>query len=82
MGTRPSAKKKVAASGLFFTLAKELQISAVVAAKCGAKNLKEEHDQALELQKRADLRRKQAEHEMRVENAKEEYKKAWDLIDV
>ena len=45
-GTRPSAKKKVAASGLFFTLAKELQISAVVAAKCGAKKLKEEHDQA------------------------------------
>ena len=81
-GTRPSAKKKVAASGLFFTLAKELQISAVVAAKCGAKNLKEEHDQALELQKRADLRRKQAEHEMRVENAKEEYIKAWDLIEV
>ena len=57
-------------------------MSAVVAAKRGAKNLKKEHDQALELQKRADLRRKQAEQEKRVKNAQEDYIKAWDLIEI
>ena len=60
-GTKPSAKKDATHSGLFFTLPKELQISAVMAAKRGSKNLKKEHDQALESQKRADLARKQAE---------------------
>ncbi len=81
-GNRPSANKEAASSGLFFTLPKQLQISAVVAAKCGAKNLKKEHDDALELQKKADLKRKQAEQERRVEKAKEEYIKAWDLIEI
>jgi hypothetical protein len=63
-------------SGLCFTIRKELQISAVVVAKRGAKNLKKEHGDALEIQKKADLKRKQAEQERRVEKAKEEYIKA------
>ena len=44
--------------------------------------MKKEHDDALELQKKADLKRKQAEQERRVEKAKEEYIKAWDLIEI
>eukprot|EP00956_Cyclotella_meneghiniana_P008423 scaffold11328_cov66-Cyclotella_meneghiniana.AAC.8 len=81
-GTKPSAKKGATQSGLFFTLPKELQISAVMAAKRGSKNLKKEHDQALESQKRADLARKQAEQEQIVEKAKEAYIRAWELIEI
>jgi len=81
-GTKPSAKKDAAPCGLFFTLPKELQISAVTAAKRGSKNLKKEHDQALESQKRADLARKQAEQMQIIEKAKEAYIRAWKLIEI
>eukprot|EP00956_Cyclotella_meneghiniana_P019144 scaffold32561_cov32-Cyclotella_meneghiniana.AAC.5 len=81
-GTKPPANKDATQSGLFFTLPKELQISAVMAAKRGSKNLKKEHDQALESQKRADLARKQAEQEQIVEKAKEAYIRAWELIEI
>jgi hypothetical protein len=36
----------------------------------------------LEVQKAADLMRKQIEHERQLDNAKEECKKAWDLIEI
>eukprot|EP00956_Cyclotella_meneghiniana_P019308 scaffold32996_cov35-Cyclotella_meneghiniana.AAC.1 len=81
-GTKPSAKKDAAPCGLFFTLPKELQISAVMTAKRGSKNLKKEHDQALESQKRADLARKQAEQMQIIEKAKEAYIRAWKLIEI
>ena len=54
----------------------------MIAAKRGAPALREEHNSALNLQKAADLRRKQIEHEKNLENAKEEYIKAWDLIEI
>ena len=67
---------------LFFQLPEELRITAMIAAKRGAPSLRKEHDVALKLQKEADLRRKRVEHEKNLENAKEEYIKAWDLIDI
>ena len=67
---------------LFFQLPEELRITAMIAAKRGAPTLRKEHDVALNLQKEADLRRKRVEHEKNLENAKEEYIKAWDLIDI
>ena len=54
----------------------------MIAAKRGAPVLRKEHNIALELQKAADLRRKRIEHEKNLQNAKEEYIKAWDLIEV
>ena len=67
---------------LFFQLPEELRITAMIAAKRGAPALRKEHNVALKLQKEADLRRKRIEHEKNLENAKEEYIKAWDLIDI
>eukprot|EP00956_Cyclotella_meneghiniana_P011123 scaffold15566_cov34-Cyclotella_meneghiniana.AAC.1 len=70
------------APSLFFQLPEELRITAMIAAKRGAPTLRKEHDVALKLQKEADLRRKRVEHQKNLENAKEEYIKAWDLIDI
>ena len=67
---------------LFFQLPRELQITAVIAAKRGAPALRKEHNDALEVQKAADLTRKRIEHERQLDNAKEEYIKAWDLIEI
>ena len=67
---------------LFFKLPRELQITAVLAAKRGAPALRKEHNDALEVQKAADLTRKRIEHERQLDNAKEEYIKAWDLIEI
>jgi hypothetical protein len=67
---------------LFFQLPRELQNTAVIAAKHGAPSQLKEHTEALEVQKAADLTRKQIEHETQLVNAKEEYIKALDLIEI
>ena len=67
---------------LFFQLPRELQNTAVIAAKHGAPSQQKEHTHALEVQKAADLTRKQIEHETQLVNAKEEYIKALDLIEI
>ena len=59
--------------GLFIRLCPELRESLIVAAKRGAPGLRRVHDDALKLQKRADLKRHQIEHEKNIENAKEQY---------
>lgn len=82
---KKNRKKEVSENetpSLFFQLPEELRITAMIAAKRGAPALRKEHNVALNLQKEADLRRKRIEHEKNLENAKEEYIKAWDLIDV
>jgi hypothetical protein len=53
-----------------------------VAAKRGAKGLRKYHDDALKLQKDADLRQKQIEHQKKCKNAKEQYIQYWNYIDM
>ena len=62
-------------------LADATYIALIVAAKRGAPGLRRVHDDALKLQKQADLKRHQIEHEKNIEIAKEQYIVACDYFD-
>ena len=67
--------------GLFIGLSPELQESLIVTAKRGAPGLRKVHDDALNLQKEADLKRHQLEHEKNIINAEEKYIESCNFYD-
>jgi hypothetical protein len=58
--------EKPVVEGLFVKLVPELQTTLIVAAKRGVSALRKYHDNAMKLQKDADSKRKQIEHEKSV----------------